>query len=92
LQTMLFDRSWKGFSDYSSFESGWRRNYVRPAKAIPMPPERTGFVQVYVYSLRTEKMVWSASTRTTNSGGTLPLFEDVSEAVSAQMSADGVLY
>ena len=49
------------------------------------------FVQVNVYSLQTNKLIYSANTRTVNPGGRIPLFEDVCNTIRSQMSAVGFL-
>ena len=49
------------------------------------------YVQVNVYSLVTNRLVYSANTLTSNPGGRIPLFEDVCNAVRSQMSASGFL-
>ncbi len=51
----------------------------------------TWFVQVNVYSLNTNTLIYSANTSTTRPGGTVPLFEDVSNAIHGQLSTDGIL-
>jgi hypothetical protein len=51
----------------------------------------TWFVQVNVYSLNTNTLIYTANTSTTRPGGTVPLFEDVSNAIHAQLSTDGIL-
>jgi hypothetical protein len=49
------------------------------------------FVQVNVFSLLKDKLIWSANTETTNPGGRIPLFTDVCNAVKKQMERDGLL-
>jgi hypothetical protein len=51
----------------------------------------TWFVQVNVYSLNTNTLIYSANTSTTRPGGTVPLFEDVSNAIHAQLSSVGII-
>lgn len=51
----------------------------------------TWFVQVNVFSLVTNKLIWSANTTTTDPGGRIPLFEDVCNAVRSQMTNEGFL-
>jgi hypothetical protein len=49
------------------------------------------YVQVNVYSLVSNSLVYTANTITTNPGGRVPLFEDVCNAVRTQMSAVGFM-
>ena len=51
----------------------------------------TGLVQVNLYFLKSNTLIFSANTSTTRPGGTLPLFEDVSNAINADLYANGIL-
>ncbi|HTB52182.1 MAG TPA: hypothetical protein VK718_05335 [Ferruginibacter sp.] len=53
--------------------------------------EKTFTVQVNVYSLTANKLVWSATTETTDPGGRVPLYVDVCRAVKAKMKHEGFL-
>jgi hypothetical protein len=51
----------------------------------------TWFVQVNIFSLTSNSLIYSANTSTTRPGGTVPLFEDVSNAVRNQLSSEGLI-
>jgi hypothetical protein len=51
----------------------------------------TGLVQVNIYSFKANTLLYSANTSTTRPGGAMPLFEDVVNAVNAQLNANGLL-
>lgn len=66
-------------------------NHYNPGTPGHTQNTYTWFVQVNLFSLRTNTLIWSANTSTVKPGGTVPLFDDVCNAVHAQMSTDGVL-
>lgn len=68
----------------------WVTHY-NPGTPGYVQKEWTWFVQVNVFSFINNNLIWSANMHTTNPGGRVPLFEDVCNAVRAQMSADGFL-
>jgi hypothetical protein len=70
---------------------GWGATYYNPGTPGYVQTNRTWIVQVNVYSLTTNQLIWSANTRTTNPGGRVPLFEDVCNRVRSQMKTEGFL-
>src|ERR1700749_5114057 len=68
--------TWGGY-----WGNGWGMSYA-PGY---VRTDRTWMVQVNVYSLITNKLIWSANTATTDPGGRVPLFEDVCKAVRSEM-------
>src|ERR1700712_2544110 len=73
------------------FGPGWGATYYNPGTPGHIQTDRTWIVQVNVYSLEPNKLIWAANTRTTDPGGRIPLFDDVCKAVRAQMKSDGFL-
>lgn len=69
----------------------WGATYYNPGTPGHIRTDRTWIVQVNVYSLVTNKLIWSANTRTTDPGGRIPLFDDVCKSVRSQMKSDGFL-
>jgi hypothetical protein len=83
--------TWGGYWGY-----GWGPRYYGGGVYSPGTPgyvetNHHWFVQVNVYSLNSNNLIWSANTETTNPGGRIPLFTDVCNAVKKQMKADGFL-
>jgi len=66
-------------------------NHYNPGSPGHIQNNYTWFVQVNLYSLTTNTLVYSANTSTTRPGGTVPLFEDVSNAIQSQLSTDGII-
>jgi hypothetical protein len=66
-------------------------NHYNPGSPGHMQNNYTWFVQVNLYSLGTNTLIYSANTSTTRPGGTVPLFEDVSNAIRSQLSTDGII-
>jgi hypothetical protein len=71
--------------------NGFSTTYYNPGTPGHYANQKTWIVQVDAFSLSDDKLVWSANTSTTNPGGRVPLFEDVCNAVRAQMKKDGFL-
>lgn len=69
----------------------WGTSFFTPGTPGYYGTNRTWTVEVNVYSLDPNKIIWSATTKTTNPGGTVPLFHDVCDAVVKQMKKDGFL-
>ena len=82
--------TWGGYWGY-----GWGPRYYgamyNPGTPAYVETNHHWFVQVNVYSLTSNKLIWSANTETTNPGGRIPLFTDVCNAVKKQMKSDGFL-
>jgi hypothetical protein len=81
--------TWGGYWGY-----GWGPRYAtyyNPGTPGYVQTDHHWYVQVNVFSLSSNKLVWSANTVTTNPGGRIPLFTDVCNAVKAQMKKDGFL-
>jgi len=72
--------TWGGYWGY-----GWGGVGYYPGSPGYVKTERTWRVQVNAYSLLSNKLVFSANTATTDPGGRVPLFEDVCDAVHAEM-------
>ena len=90
-QMPLYYSTWHGYwGHYGWGGPRWVVHYNTgtPGRVIT---DRTWFVQVNVYSLITNKLIWSANTSTTDPGGRVPLFEDVCNAVHSQMTTEGFL-
>jgi hypothetical protein len=66
-------------------------NHYNPGTPGHTQNTYTWFVQVNVFSLNTNNLIYSANTSTVRPGGTVPLFEDVSNAIHAQLSTDGII-
>lgn len=66
-------------------------NHYNPGTPGHVQNTYTWFVQVNVYSLITNTLIYSANTSTTRPGGTVPLFEDVSNAIQSQLRTDGII-
>jgi hypothetical protein len=66
-------------------------NHYNPGTPGHTQNTYTWFVQVNVFSLNSNSLVYSANTSTTRPGGTVPLFEDVSNAIHAQLSTSGII-
>jgi hypothetical protein len=82
--------TWTGYWRHG-WGNGYRTTYYNPGTPGHYATERTWHVQVNVYSLISDKLIWAANTNTTNPGGRVPLFEDVCKAVRSQMKKDGFL-
>jgi hypothetical protein len=78
---------WRGWGGYG----GWGGTYYNPGTPGYVRTNRTWDVEVNVYSLTKNNLIYSANTLTKNPGGRVPLFQDVCNAVRAQMKADGFL-
>lgn len=81
-----FYTTWGGY-----WRSGWTSTYFSPGTPGHIQTDRTWHVEVNVFSLLTNKLIWAASTNTTDPGGRVPLFTDVCKAVRKQMKSDGFL-
>ena len=87
-QMPYYYNTWGGY-----WGNGWGPRYG-PAFYNPGTPgyvetNHHWYVQVNVFSLVSNKLIWSANTETTNPGGRIPLFTDVCNAVRKQMKTDG---
>jgi hypothetical protein len=78
--------TWGGY-----WGNGWGATYFNPGTPGHIRTDRTWIVQVNVYSLLQNDLIWSANTRTTDPGGRVPLFMDVCNSVRAQMKSEGFL-
>jgi hypothetical protein len=83
--------TWGGYWGNGWGGPGWGATYYNPGTPGHIQTDRTWIVQVNVYSLLTNKLIWAANTRTTDPGGRIPLFDDVCKATRAQMKSDGFL-
>jgi hypothetical protein len=82
--------TWGGY-----WGNGWGNRggatYYNPGTPGHVRTDRNWIVQVNAYSLISNKLIYSANTRTTDPGGRIPLFEDVCSAVRADMKSKGFL-
>jgi len=85
-QMPTYYHTWDGY-----WHNGWSATYIDPGTPGHLATGRTWMVQVTVFSVQENKLIWSANTSTTNPGGGVPLFDDVSNAARAKMKADGFL-
>lgn len=85
--------TWGGYwgNGWGNHWGGWGGTYYNPGTPGHEQINRNWIVQVNAYSLITNKLVYSANTKTTNPGGRVPLFEDVCKAVRADMKSNGFL-
>jgi hypothetical protein len=83
--------TWGGYWGWRGWGGPHWVTHYNPGTPDRVQNSKTWFVQVNVYSLETNKLIYSANTRTTHPGGRVPLFEDVCNAVRTQMSAVGFL-
>jgi hypothetical protein len=83
--------TWGGYWGNGWGGPGWGATYYNPGTPPHIQTDRTWIVQVNVFSLEPNKLIWAANTRTTDPGGRIPLFTDVCNAVRAQMKSDGFL-
>jgi hypothetical protein len=83
--------TWGGYWGNGWGGPGWGASFYNPGTPGYVRTDRTWIVQVNVYSLLTNKLIWAANTRTTDPGGRIPLFDDVCKAVRSQMKSDGFL-
>jgi len=82
--------TWSG-----NWRGGWGNRQMTP-DFIPGTPghdeqSRTWNVQVTVYSLQANKLIWAANTNTTSPGGRVPLFDDVCNTLRKEMKREGFL-
>jgi hypothetical protein len=90
-QQPAFYGTWGGYWGNGWGGRGWGASYYSPGTPGHFQTDRTWIVQVNVYSLLTNRLIWAANTRTTDPGGRIPLFDDVCKAVRSQMKSDGFL-
>jgi hypothetical protein len=83
--------SWAGYWGWNGWGGPRWVTHVVPGTPDRVHNQWNWYVQVNVFSLLTNKLIYSANTVTTNPGGRVPLFEDVCIAVRSQMSAVGFL-
>jgi hypothetical protein len=83
--------TWGGYWGNGWGGRGWGTTFYNPGTPGHFQTDRTWIVQVNVYSLITNRLIWAANTRTTDPGGRIPLFDDVCKAVRSQMKSDGFL-
>ena len=84
-------RTWGGYWGNGWGGPRWGATFYNPGTPGHFRIDRTWTVQVNAYSLDPNKLVYAASTRTTDPGGRVPLFIDVCNAVHHQMKADKFL-
>jgi hypothetical protein len=77
---------WNGWGGYG----GWG-GYYNPGTPGYIQTDHSWDVEVNVYSLTKNALVYSANTVTKNPGGRIPLFQDVCNAVKSQMKSEGFL-
>jgi hypothetical protein len=70
---------------------GWGTSVYYPGTPGHVATNRVWNVQVNAYSVITDKLIWTANTRTENPGGRVPLFTDVCDAVRKQMKTEKFL-
>jgi hypothetical protein len=85
-QFPAYYHTWGGY-----WGNGWGTSYYFPGSPGHFATDRTWIVQVNVYSLPKNALIWSANTKTTDPGGRVPLFEDVCNAIRYQMKSEGFL-
>ena len=85
-QGPAFYHAWGGY-----WGRGWGASYYYPGSPGYIATNRIWHVQVNVYSVQDDKLIWSANTRTENPGGRIPLFTDVCNSVRKQMKTDKFL-
>jgi hypothetical protein len=80
-------RSWRSWGGYWGYWGGpcWVNHYNSRTPGH-VQNTYTWFVQVNVFSLNTNNLIYTANTSTTRPGGTVPLFEDVSNTIRGQLS------
>ncbi len=83
--------TWGGYWGNGWGGPRWGATYYSPGTPGHIQTDRTWIVQVNVYSLTTNKLIWAANTRTTDPHGRVPLFDDVCKSVRAQMKSDKFL-
>jgi hypothetical protein len=83
--------TWGGYWGNGWGGPRWGTTFYNPGTPGHFQTDRTWIVQVNVYSLLTNRLIWAANTRTTDPGGRVPLFDDVCKAVRSQMKSDGFL-
>ena len=74
--------NWKDFYNYA-----WH-SYYNPGTYVI---EKTYYVEVNVYSLLRDKLVWSGTTSTYNPSGSDALFDNVITTISEKMKKEGFL-
>jgi CubicO group peptidase (beta-lactamase class C family) len=83
--------TWSGY-----WRGGWGNRWAgsgfEPGTPGHTQTDHTWHVQVAVYSLMANKLIWAANTITTNPGGRIPLFEDVCNAVKKEMKKEGFFH
>lgn len=85
-------------SSYTSWGGYWGYwggphwvNHYNPGSPGHVQNTYTWFVQVNLFSLTSNSLVYTANTSTIRPGGTVPLFEDVSNTIRAQLRTDGLI-
>ncbi len=79
--------NWGGY-----WRRGWGRNFIpRTGSQGHLQEDRNWLVQVTVFSIKANKLIWISTTKTTNPGGRLALFQDVCEAVKREMISEGLI-
>ncbi|HZE84695.1 MAG TPA: hypothetical protein VE035_10310, partial [Puia sp.] len=76
---------------YGSWRRYWRYSWTGYYDQGYYTTDKTYNVEVTVYSLRRDKLIWTANTSTINPTGRGELFADVSKAVVAKMEKEGFL-
>jgi len=78
---------WGGWGGYG----GWGGTMYNPGTPGYVQTDHTWDVEVNIYSLLKNSLIYSANTLTKNPGGRVPLFQDVCKTVKKQMKAEGFL-
>jgi hypothetical protein len=89
-QMPSYYNTWGGYWGYGWGGPRWIARF-NPGTPGRVQREWTWIVQVNIYSLVSNKLIWSANTSTTNPGGRVPLFEDVCNSVRSEMQVQGFL-
>jgi uncharacterized protein YqkB len=76
---------------YSSWRRYWRYSWTGFYDPVYYTTDKAYNVEVTVYSLLRDKLVWAANTTTVNPSGRGELFAEVSNAVVKKMKKEGFL-
>jgi len=97
-QSPVYYNTWGGYWG-SGWGYGWNRwggyggwgTVYSPGTPGYIKTDHTWDVEVNVYALAKNNLIYSANTRTKNPGGRVTLFQDVCKAVQKQMKSEGFL-
>jgi hypothetical protein len=90
-QFPAYYHTWGGYWGNGWGGPRWGVTYYSPGSPGHFRVDRTWTVEVNAFSLEPNKLIYSATTRTTDPGGRIPLFMDVCNAVHKQMKKDKFL-